>query len=100
MEKFHFISGYFYETLPFHSLLLFNGKWTFYIKPGDPEEQLTLDRIYKKNHFSKSNKAGIFVLVEKEFLKKLAVVGEVKNLDKQCQALYKKYREMYGTNIH
>ncbi|MGD2086076.1 MAG: M1 family aminopeptidase [Candidatus Aminicenantes bacterium] len=97
--QFHFISGHFYATLPFQSLLLFKGKWTFYIKPGDPEEQLTLKRIYKKDSFSQTNKVGIFVLPEKDFLEKLPVVGEVRSLDKESQLLYKMYRDAYGIKI-
>jgi len=97
--QFHFISGYFYATLPFHSLLLFNGKWTFYIKPGDREEQLTLSRIYKKDYFSQTNEIGIFVLPDKDFLEKLPAVGEVRTLDKESQSLYKMYREAYGIKI-
>jgi hypothetical protein len=97
--QFHFISGHFYATLPFQSLLLFKGKWTFHIKPGDPEEQLTLKRMYKKDYFSQSNKAGIFVLPEKDFLEKLPVVGEVRTLEKENQFLYKMYRNAYGIKI-
>ena len=97
--QFHFISGHFYATLPFQSLLLFKGKWTFHIKPGDQEEQLTLKRIYKKDYFSQSNKTGIFVLPEKEFLEKLPTVGEVRTLEKDIQFLFKMYREAYGIKI-
>jgi hypothetical protein len=97
--QFHFISGHFYATLPFHSLLLFNGKWTFYIKPSDREEQLTLNRIYKKDYFSQSSKIGIFVLPELDFLEKLPTVGEVRTLDKDSHFLYKMYRETYGVKI-
>jgi len=96
---FHFISGHFYATLPFEALLLFKGKWTFHIRPSDREEQLTLNRMYKKDYFSQSNKVGIFVLPEKDFLEKLPVVGEVRTLDKEGQFLYKMYRETYGVKI-
>lgn len=95
----HFISGYFYETIPFQSLLLFKGHWRFNIKPGDREEQLTLERIYKRDYFSQSNKTGIFVIPEKDFLKKLPEVSEVKTLAKECQSLFLMYREAYGINI-
>ncbi|UCH97135.1 MAG: hypothetical protein JSV88_09870 [Candidatus Aminicenantes bacterium] len=95
----HFISGYFLETLPFQSLLLFKGKWRFHIKPNDREEQLTLNRIYKRDYFSQSSKTGIFILTEKDFLEKLPPVGEVQALDKECQSLFKMYREAYGINI-
>jgi hypothetical protein len=97
--QFHFISGHFYATLPFHSLLLFNGKWTFHIKPGDREERLTLNRIYKKDYFSQSSKIGVFVLPEQDFLEKLPIVGEVRTLDKDSHFLYKMYRETYGVKI-
>jgi hypothetical protein len=97
--QFHFIAGHFYATLPFQSLLLFKGKWTFRIKPGDREEQLTLKRMYKKDYFLQSNKVGIFVLPEKDFLEKLPAVGEVRTLDKESQFLYKMYREAYGVKI-
>ncbi len=97
--QFHFISGHFYATLPFQSLLLFKGKWTFNIKPNDREEQLTLNRLYKKDYFSQSNKVGIFVLPEKDFLEKLPVVGEVRTLDKESLLLYKMYRNAYGIKI-
>lgn len=95
----HFISGHFYATLPFQTLFLFKGKWTFRIKPGDREEQLTLNRIYKKDYFSQSSKIGIFVLPDKDFLEKLPAVGEVRTLDKESQSLYKMYRETYGIKI-
>jgi hypothetical protein len=95
----HFISGYFYETIPFPSLLMFKGKWTFYIKPGDREEQLTLNRIYKREHFSQLNNSGIFILPEKNFLEKLTPEGEVKTLDKESQSLFKMYRDAYGIRI-
>lgn len=97
--QFHFISGHFYATLPFQSLLLFKGKWTFNIKPNDQEEQLTLNRLYKKDYFFQSNKIGIFVLPEKDFLEKLPVVGEVRTLDKESLSLYKMYRNAYGIKI-
>lgn len=97
--QFHFISGHFYATLPFQSLLLFKGKWIFHIKPSDREEQLTLKRMYKKDYFLQSNKVGIFVLPEKGFMEKLQAVGEVRTLDKESQFLYKMYREAYGIKI-
>lgn len=97
--QFHFIAGHFYATLPFQSLLLYNGKWTFHIKPSDREEQLTLNRLYKNDYFSQYSKVGIFVLTEKDFLEKLPVVGEVRTLDKESQFLYKMYREAYGVEI-
>jgi len=95
----HFISGYFYETIPFQSLLLFEGKWNFHIKPGDREEQLTLDRIYNKEYFSQTNNSGIFIMPDKAFLKKLTSVGEVKKLNKDAMTLFKLYRNAFGVHI-
>jgi hypothetical protein len=97
--RLHFINGHFYESSPFQWLLLFKGKWRFYIKPGDREERLTLTRYYKRPHFSKISKNGIFILTEKDFLKKLPVSGEAVTLGKDLQAIYKMYRDAYGIEI-
>jgi hypothetical protein len=97
--RLHFISGYFYETAPFDWLILFKGKWDFYIKPDDREERLTLIRNFKRDYFSKRNKTGIFILTQKDFLNRLKPVGEVTSLDKDLQTLYYMYRKAYGIEI-
>lgn len=97
--RIRFIDGYFYETMPFHSLLLFQGNWTFKIKPGDHEEQLTLKRRFRRDYFTRSPNTGIFFLEEKEFLKKLPVAGETTRLDSGLQSLYVLYRDAYGIHI-
>lgn len=97
--RIRFIDGYFYETLPFHSLLLFQGNWTFDIKPGDYEEQLTLKRRFRRDHFSRSPNTGIFFLEEKEFLNKLPEAGQTTQLDDSMQELYSLYRDAYGIHI-
>lgn len=95
----HFIKGYFYETIPFHSLLVFKGKWKFSIKPNDWEEQLTLKRKYRKDYFSRTNQTGVFILHKKDFLEKLSPDGETAVLDKESQSLYNMYRDTYGIHI-
>jgi|GEM_PF-642458 len=97
--KLQFSEGYFYETLPSHSLLLFKGKWNFYIDPTDTEEKLTLERKYKTSTFSENDTSGIFALAEKEFLKTLAVEGEIKTLDPEMEQLYNRYRDSFGIEI-
>jgi hypothetical protein len=97
--RIHFIEGVFYETQPFHSLLLFKGKWTFSIKPSDREERLTLKRRYKKDRFSRTLKSGIFILAESEFLKQLPAAGESQITDDETQELYTMYRDSYGIHI-
>ena len=97
--RFYFIKGHFYETMPFHSLLIFKGKWLVSIKPNDREEQLTLKRKYKKDFFSKKPNTGIFILHKKDFLKRLPEDGETVVLDKDMQSLYHMYRETYGIHI-
>lgn len=91
--------GYFYETIPFHSLLLFKGKWTFHIRPNDREERLTLERKYRRDYFQQTSQTGVFILTEKEFLKKLPPKGEVQTLEKDLQQLYLMYRDAYGIEI-
>lgn len=91
--------GYFYETIPFQSLLLFKGKWTIHIRPNDREERLTLNRKYKRDYFQRTSQTGVFILTEKQFLKTLPARGEVKVLEKDLQQLYLMYRNAYGIEI-
>jgi hypothetical protein len=97
--KLNFINGYFYETVPFDWLILFKGKWNFYIKPDDREERLTLIRNFKRDYFSHNSLTGIFILTKKDFLKGLISSGEVTLLDKDLQSLYQMFRNAYGIEI-
>jgi hypothetical protein len=94
-----FINGYFYKTVPFDWLVLFKGKWNFYIKPDDREEQLTLIRNFKRDYFSHDSRTGIFILTQKDFLDGLVSSGEVTLLDKDLKSLYHMYRNAYGIEI-
>ncbi|MCP4213425.1 MAG: M1 family metallopeptidase [bacterium] len=94
--KIHFISGHFYESIPYKALLLFKGKWKIDIKPNDDEEQLTLKRQYKKDYFSVTKRVGIFIFEDKSFLKKLTAVDENTVLDKELQPLFERHRDYYG----
>ncbi len=97
----HFREGYFYEPIPFKFLLIFNGKWEFSIRPNDEEERLTLRRKFKKDSFVKSLKQGIFILKDKnrDFLSRLAPVGEVSLLEEETQPIFNLYNEKYGIKI-
>lgn len=97
--KLNFINGYFYKTVPFDWLVLFKGKWNFYIKPDDREERLTLIRNFKRDYFSHDTSNGIFILTQKDFLDGLVSTGEVTLLDKELQSLYHMYRDAYGIEI-
>lgn len=95
----HFINGYFYQTSPFDFLLLFQGRWKFYIKPKDREERLTLDRQFGSDSFSRTAGAGIFILPGEKFLETLPFEGEVKELENEVKSLYHLYRDGYGIKI-
>lgn len=97
--RLHFKKGYFYETFPFRSLLIFDGQWNFYIRPNDEEEQLTLKRQYKRDFFTTDSDMGVFILPNKSFLKKIPLEEEVTGLRKPIQALYNAYRNAYGVHI-
>jgi hypothetical protein len=97
MVKFH--KGFFYQTIPFDSLLMFSGSFTFSIRPGDEEEQLTLRRKFKQDSFSHASRQGIFVLQNRDFLSSLAPAQEVSELDKESQPIFDIYRERYGVKI-
>jgi len=94
-----FIDGYFYETIPYRALLFFEGSWTFYIKPDDKEEQLTLVRQYKKDFFTEKSRSGVFILNDKSFLRKLPREGETTTLGKECDSIYTRFRNNYGIKI-
>ncbi len=95
----HLLSGVLYETIPFQSLLLFEGSWNFTVTPNDKEEQLTLKRKYRRDSFSQSSKSAIFVLKDKDFLSKLPADGETETLENDLQSLFLMYRDAYGVSI-
>jgi hypothetical protein len=98
--RFHFVEGHFYQALPFNSLLVFKGRWSFYIKPADREERLTLERLYKKDSFTRTKQTGIFLLTDRSFLSKLPAMEEVPQLDPVSQELYDLYRAAYGIQVN
>ncbi|MCP4147091.1 MAG: hypothetical protein GY757_05010, partial [bacterium] len=95
----HFISGHIYQSAPNDSLLLFKGKWKFYIKPNDDEEKLTLKRLYNKDFISRLNNTGIFIMENKDFLKKLTLESESCSLDFDLQPLFDLFNNRYGIKI-
>ncbi|MCP5104426.1 MAG: hypothetical protein GY950_13645, partial [bacterium] len=97
--RIHFSSGYFYHSLPFQWLLIFEGRWSISIKPGDKEEKLTLKRKFKKDFFAESSNSGVFILHNTDFLARLQPEGEVTAAGKGSQAIYNMYREAYGIKV-
>jgi hypothetical protein len=95
----HFKTGVFFQMSPFDSLFLFDGRWTFYIKPEDNEERLTLKRQFKKDYFSRSPGKGIFIIQDREFLKKLPNEGEEPILNKELDLLFRIYRDNFGIKM-
>lgn len=94
-----FVSGFFYESQPDNFLLVFKGHWTISITPNDKEEKLTLNRLYKKDSFEKTNETGIFMLEKKDFLNSLRLFGETVVPDPESQTLFDAYRELYGIDV-
>ena len=50
--------------------LFFNGSWKFTISPSNEEERLTLMNTSGKDTFSEENDWGIFILSDRDFMKK------------------------------
>ncbi|HLP57544.1 MAG TPA: hypothetical protein VK186_01885, partial [Candidatus Deferrimicrobium sp.] len=94
-----FTSGYFYEGVPYGSLIVFKGNWTISIHPSDEEETLTLKRLCKKDYFEKNGETGVFILEKKDFLHSLPLLGETVVPDPEAQAIFDTYRELYGIDI-
>ena len=97
--KIHFIHGYFYEASPYNSMLIFKGKWNFYIMPSDIEERLTIKRQYRKNYFSKSNSTGVFFLRNREFLERLTLEGDTREIDPELESIYNFCKTTYGVRM-
>jgi hypothetical protein len=94
----HFDKGFFYLAWPARQPLLFEGQWHFELTPGDAEERLTLERLYKKEAFSQANETGIFILDDLSFLKELAATGEdIIALDSPgLKKAYQVYQRYFG----
>lgn len=97
--RIHFINGTFYEPLPFGKMLVFKGTWKISITPGDEEERLTLKRKYRDESFERTEKTGIFMLQERDFLDRLPVIGQSDTPDEAVKPLLDLYRTMYGIDI-
>lgn len=95
----HFISGQFYQAVPFESLLLFQGRWNITITPNDEEEKLTLKREYKKNYFSSFEKEGIFLLDDRTFLDKFTAEPADIDSEEGIEFLHRIYCDTYAFDI-
>lgn len=96
-----FINGHFYQPLPSGPILFFRGRWRMLIKPEDAEEQLTLKRKFKKDHFEETSKTGIFILNKKIKMKDLTPDGEIgrNEIDKELKPLFDLYLKTYGIDV-
>lgn len=97
--NFRFISGNFYQSIPHRGLLLFQGKWVLHTTPNDTEEQLTLEKLYKRKYFRREMETGVFLLEDKTFIQKLTLSGEVDVPARDAVPLFKMYRDAYGIKV-
>jgi hypothetical protein len=96
-----FIDGFFYESLPSRTIILFEGNWQITIQPGDEEEKRTLKRKFKSDYFQESRRTAVFVLDKPLPSKHLTPVGDVSldGIGNELQPLFDNYREAYGIDV-
>ena len=58
----HLTRGEIYMAEPSGGLFLFLGQWEFYIRPGEKEEQITLERKFNRDFFQQKTDRGLFCL--------------------------------------
>lgn len=91
------VRGIIFAPIPAPTPLFFSGDWQFTIKPTDTEEQLTLNRLFRSDTFTRSSKHGIFMTGNREILKDLVFQGEIKALDSSdLQQEIQIYRDYFG----
>ncbi len=94
-----FRDGHFYLSHPFGQVLFFVGDWEFSITPSDPEEQVTLTRLFKENSIRKSGNWGILILKDKTFLSDTAFQFQSLSRNSPVHPLLTIYREFFGIQI-
>ncbi len=94
------VRGTLFEPTPAPTPLFFSGDWQFKIQPTDTEEQLTLNRLFRSDTFTRSSKRGIFIIGNREILKNLIFQGEIKAIDSSdLQQEIQIYRDYFGVRV-
>ena len=95
-----FDKGFFYQAWPVRSPLFFEGQLRFQLSPGDEEERLTLERLFKNAEFSQRSETGILILQDLGFLKGLDFAGDVPALETRALLdAYDTYRKYFGISV-
>jgi len=96
----HFIKGILYRAEPANHPLIFNGVWEFRITPSDKEECETLRLLQGSPTFAKFSSWGLFILQDREFLKKISSAAAIQPAEKpEFQEAFRIYQRYFGIQI-
>lgn len=94
-----FRDGEFYLSQPYGQVLFYVGDWEFSILPSDPEEQITLTRLFGEKSIRETGNWGILILNDSTFLSDWTFEFQPLSRKSPVTPLLAIYREFFGIQI-